>query len=78
MGLRANLKPKIKILGLDLIESPLSPPSDANISDLSKERLALNETEPKTKKKHRASSFHGRTPSASSLVVAIAQPHRSP
>ncbi|KAL0004525.1 hypothetical protein SO802_012086 [Lithocarpus litseifolius] len=60
-----------------LDRKPTSSPSDTNMSDLSRERPALNETEPKTKKR-RASSSHGRTPSASSLAVAVAQPRRSP
>lgn len=54
-------------------------PSDANIRDLSRERPAFDETELKTKKKkRRASSSHGRAPSAPPLTVDVAQPRQSP
>ena len=57
---------------------PTTSPSDANIRDLSRERPAFDETELKTKKKRRASSSHGRAPSAPPLTVDVAQPRQSP
>lgn len=56
---------------------PTNTPSDANICDLSRERIAFEEPEPQTKK-HRASSLHGPNPFASPSALAVAQPCWSP